>query len=281
MKNRFFLMVSLMVAGGFVRAADEMDVIRFREPVVIQHGQEVTSAVSVGSYVQVEGTVRENAVSVGGDIRVGPTGVIEGDAAAVGGKVSVSPGGHVSGKITSTGGALPHLRRALAAVVPALIVGLGVLAGTALVVGSIGSIALAVLVLVLFPDQTRATRQRLEYRPWGCLLVGAVTLVLAIPVLVFLFMTLLGIPLAFVVAAVLMAALVLGTVALGQELGYLLARLIQKPVGPVPAGLIGLLLLTLICALPVVGVLAQTLIVCLALGAVFFSRFRSNLVDSD
>src|SRR4051794_40259164 len=82
----------LFVLPPFARADDDTDVLKFREPVVIQHGQEVTTAVSVGSYVQVDGTVRENAVSIGGDIRLGPTGVIEGDAVAIGGKVVQSPG---------------------------------------------------------------------------------------------------------------------------------------------------------------------------------------------
>jgi len=90
----------------------------------------------------------------------------------------------------------------------------------------------------------------------------------------------LGIPLAFVVAALLMAALILGLVALGQQLGFLVGRILGKPLGPTAAGLIGLLLLTALSSIPALGVLAQTLMVCMALGSVCFSRFQANVVNS-
>lgn len=257
------------------QAEEETDVLRIREPVVIQHGQEVTSAVAIGSPVQVDGTVRENAVSIGGDVRIGPTGVVEGDAVAIGGKVVLAPGAHVNGKTTSTGSSLSHLRRALAATIPALAVGLGVLAGAALVIGSLGSVALAVVVLFLFPDHVRGARLHLESQPGKILAVGALALFLALPILTFLTLTVIGIPLAFVVAGLLMAALVLGTVAIGQWVGLRLAAAAGRSASPMAAGLIGLLVLTLLSAVPVAGTLVQVLLVCLALGAVFFSRFRT------
>lgn len=272
---------SLLIAGLLLlpiagRADDDdSDVLHFREPVVVQHGQEVTTAVSIGSYVQVDGTVRENAVSIGGDVRLGPTGVVEGDAVAIGGKVVEAPGSHVSGKVTTTGSSLSHLRRALAAAIPALFVGLGVLAGAALVLGSVGSIALALVVLFLFPDQTQFARQKLEHHPWSALGAGALALVLAVPILTFLTLTVVGIPLGFVVAILFVAALILGTVALGQWLGMRLGRQMHRPLTPVVASLIGLLILTILCSLPVLGVFVQVFVVCMALGAVAFSRFRS------
>jgi hypothetical protein len=189
------LLAMVLCAGASsVRADEDTDVLRFREPVVVQHGQEVTTAVAVGNYVQVDGTVRENAVSIGGDVRLGPTGVIEGDAVAIGGKVVQAPGAHISGKITSTGSSLAHLRRALASALPALFVGLGVLAGAAIVLGGLGSMALAVVVLFLFPDQTRFTRKQIETHPWRTFGAGVLALVLSLPILMFLALTVLGIP---------------------------------------------------------------------------------------
>src|SRR3954471_5837215 len=104
--RRTLLLFAFALVPLFLHAEEDTDVLHFREPVVIQHGQEVTTAVSVGSYVQIDGTVRENAVSIGGDVILGPTGVVEGDAVAIGGKVVQAPGSHVSGKVTSTGSSL-------------------------------------------------------------------------------------------------------------------------------------------------------------------------------
>src|ERR1700761_6464130 len=147
-----WILAALFGVLACAHADDDADVLKVREPAVIQHGQEVTTAVSVGSYVRVDGTVQENAVSIGGDVILGPTGVVEGDAVAIGGKVLESPGSHISGKIISTGSSLAHLRRALASALLALFIGVGVLAGAALILGSLGSMALAVVVLFLFPD---------------------------------------------------------------------------------------------------------------------------------
>jgi|GEM_PF-2295548 len=281
--NRRFVAQTALCASLFIvalsrvlRAEDDSDILKFREPVVIQHGQEVTTAVSVGSYVQVDGTVRENAVSIGGDVRLGPTGVIEGDAVAIGGKVMEAPGSHVSGKVTATGSSLAHVRRALASALPALFVGLGVLAGAALFLGSIGSMALAVVVLFLFPEQTRFAREQIDKHPWRMLFAGALAVFLSIPILVFLALTVVGIPLAFIVAAILVAALVLGTVSLGQWIGLRIVERLKHPLTPLVGGLLGLFILTLLCSLPLIGVFIQIIVVCMALGAVAFSRFQTS-----
>jgi hypothetical protein len=282
--KRMLLSAAFLAIVGFLStpllADDETDILRFREPVIVQHGQEVTSAVSIGSYVQVDGTVRENAVSIGGDIRLGPTGVVEGDAVAIGGKVVQVSGSHVSGKVTSTGSSLSHLRRALAAAVPALMVGIGVLAGAAIVAGSVGSIALAAVVLFLFPDQVRCARAQLDMRPWACFWMGALAVFLTIPILTFLCLTIIGIPLSFVIAVVAMSAFVLGTVGLGQWVGLRLAKQLKRPMPSVAAGLVGLLILTLLCSLPYIGPIIQILVVCFSLGMVVYSRFRSTLPGS-
>ena len=79
----------------------------------------------------------------------------------------------------------------------------------------------------------------------------------------------------FSVAAILAAALVLGTVALGEWVGIRLTRQLGRPLPAILSGLIGLLILTLLCSLPIVGFFIQILVVCMALGAVTFSRFRT------
>jgi hypothetical protein len=105
--------------------------------------------------------------------------------------------------------------------------------------------------------------------------VGFVVLVMCFPVLLFLFITIIGIPLSFLAAALIMAALMLGTVAVGQWIGQRVAIAVRRPLSPFAAGLVGLGLLTMASAAPYIGVFLQGVIVCLALGSVAFSRFRA------
>jgi hypothetical protein len=275
MKKLFLIIVFVVSLTPLLRAEEETDVFRFREPVVIEAGDNVTSAVAIGSSIQVDGTVKENAVSIGGDVTVGPQGGIEGDAVAIGGRVLRAPGAHIGGKITSIPLSMARLRKAMSVVIPTLVVGMGALIGAAIVVGSIGSIAIAILVLALFPAHTAAAREQIERHPLKTLGVGFVVLVMCFPVLLFLFITIIGIPLSFLAAALIMAALMLGTVAVGQWIGQRVAIAVRRPLSPFAAGLVGLGLLTMASAAPYIGVFLQGVIVCLALGSVAFSRFRA------
>ncbi len=260
---------------GPAQAENDQEIFRFREPIVVANESEIISAVAVGSSIQVEGVVKESAVALGGDVIIGSAGAVEGDAIAIGGHVIKAPGAHVGGKVTSVPISFARFRRSLAVALPTLIIGMGALVGAAIVFGSLGSVALALLVLALFPDQTEAARKQIDAHPAKTFIFGFIALILTLPVLVFLTITIIGIPLAFVVAVLVMAALVLGTVALGQWIGFRLGVILKRSFHPMFAGLIGLFLMTAIAAIHFIGVLAQGVIVCMALGSVAFSRFRA------
>ena len=273
--------VCLAWGSRVAHADDDTDVLKFREPVVIQHGQDVTTAVSVGSYVQIDGTVRENAVSIGGDVILGPTGVIEGDAVAVGGKVVQAPGSHISGKVTATGSSLAHVRRALASALPALFVGLGVLAGKRrwswAIPGDRRWRCRRRGLALFISDQTRFAQAQIETSSLAHARRGGAGDFFVDSHSCFSGLNGVGDSSGLCrCGAILVAARsCLGTVALGQWVGIRLARQFRRPLPAILSGLLGLLILTVFCSLPVVGFFVQILIVCMALGAVTFSRFRT------
>jgi hypothetical protein len=231
--------------------------------------------VSLAGPIEIEGRVRDAAVAVGGDVIVRQTGIIEGDVTAIGGQVIQEPGSFVRGKITSIPFSIERLSKSAALAIPTLGAALSIVVGATIVLGSLGSIALAVLTLVLFPRQVGLVRREIQLHPFLTPAAGFAVTLVSLPVLIFLAITLIGLPLAFLVASALMAAIVLGAIALGQWLGHRIGAVFGRTMRPMVASLLGLVVLTVLSATPYIGVVAQGLIVCYSLGAPVCARYRA------
>jgi hypothetical protein len=253
----------------------EADVVGFRERIVITNERDVSVVVSLAGPIEIEGRVRDAAVAVGGDVIVRQTGIIEGDVTAIGGQVIQEPGSFVRGKITSIPFSIERLSKSAALAIPTLGAALSIVVGATIVLGSLGSIALAVLTLVLFPRQVGLVRREIQLHPFLTPAAGFAVTLVSLPVLIFLAITLIGLPLAFLVASALMAAIVLGAIALGQWLGHRIGAVFGRTMRPMVASLLGLVVLTVLSATPYIGVVAQGLIVCYSLGAPVCARYRA------
>jgi len=150
-----------------------------------------------------------------------------------------------------------------------------VLASLVLMAYTIGVVALVVLILTLFGKQVAGAQMILVQNPVKSFFLGLFGLICTLPVLVVLALTIIGIPLAFVGAVVAVAAIVLGTVAVGQWLGTSVAKQFQWRTKPVWTGLLGMLLLFLVSLIPVIGFVIHLTAHCLGFGAVMQSRFKA------
>lgn len=242
----------------------------------VKKGETVDQAVALMGSVRVDGLVRENAVSVFGDVIVGPHGIIQGDAVSVGGKVIREPGSRIEGKIVSMGLPTKGFENFLLIAAPLLAGLTAVLTSAFIVAYSIGFLALVVLVLTLFENQVKGALLKLQSFPIRSFLFGLVGLTAAIPMLLLLIITIIGIPLAFAGAVVLMAAIVLGTVAVGQWVGTAFAEKMKWSLRPVWTGLLGIALLMLVSLIPFIGGMIHIGVHLLGLGAVIQSRFGTG-----
>ncbi|HWN80842.1 MAG TPA: hypothetical protein VNM87_01985, partial [Candidatus Udaeobacter sp.] len=86
------------------------EIVRMGQDVVIEPGDIVTDVVVIGGDLEVLGEVDGDAVSVGGDFKVGPGARISGDAVAVGGDLDVSPSAIVEGDEVEVGTGVGFLR---------------------------------------------------------------------------------------------------------------------------------------------------------------------------
>jgi hypothetical protein len=87
------------------------DRVSIGQNLVIEKGEVVEGdAVSIGGDLTVKGTVEGDAVSVGGKLTVAPTAVIGGDAVSMGGTLDISPEADVGGEKVAVEGNIPGLK---------------------------------------------------------------------------------------------------------------------------------------------------------------------------
>ncbi len=122
---------------------------------------------------------------------------------------------------------------------------------------------------LLFPLRVRIALDRVEKHPGLCGITGAVVIVAALPVCVLLALSIIGIPLIPLEAALLCAALWIGNAALGLLLGRRLYELLRPQSTPSPLGALalGLVVITAAETLPIVGWAVFTLASLVGLGA--------------
>lgn len=161
---------------------------------------------ALGGAVTINGTVLGDVVAIGGSITLGPAAEVAGDVTAVGGSVTRARGSVVRGEISTIGWTegltwvWPHA--------PWLVWRWISLPFTFLYVA--GLFALALLVSAILPDHVRAVANAMEKQPERSVLIGLAALVLLIPFTLVLVLTIIGVPLLWMLF---LAAKALGYVA--------------------------------------------------------------------
>jgi hypothetical protein len=131
---------------------------------------------------------------------------------------------------------------------------------------------IGLLLITFLPEHIANVRGFLDGKPGHAALAGFAVLVGFIPLCILLAVTLVGIPLIPVAALVLAALVVVGLTAFSTWLGYRIP-VFEGRKSVIGALLIGLVVLTLVDLIPVVGTILVTLVGFFAGGAVLLSRF--------
>ena len=270
----------------------------------VKEGQTVESAVVYGGNLVVNGHVEEDAVAFGGNLEV--NGHVEGDAHSFGGNVILGPDAHVEGDVSSFGGGV---ERADGAEVEGSVETFGGAGIGRMVAGEIkngmrearspdverearedddDSMGLAGFILtfavmfglgflgqMFFPSRMKQLGEEIRRKPLQSGLTGFIGLLAMVPLTVVLCITIIGIPAALVLWMAAPLAAALGYAAVASEVGTRLPLLRGRKTQAVVLAL-GLLVLMVVGAIPVLGALVSTLLCLMALGAVIRTRFGNN-----
>ncbi len=137
--------------------------------------------------------------------------------------------------------------------------------------------ALAALTYTLFPSQVKASGNAVLVKPGPVIGWGVLAAILAVPLMVLLVITIIGIPLIVVEIVILAAAALLGYTAIAHLVGNrVIGSASSKPVNPLGAIALGVLLIGLISLIPILGSLISLAIFILGVGSALVTRFGAN-----
>jgi len=248
------------------------EVVKIGENVIVPQNTLVKSAVSIGGSVGIAGEIAEDAVAIGGSVVLGPTARVHGNVVSIGGKIKKDPEAKISGQMkevpmpqmfssaTDIGSRIAPSALIMAQLFASLLTFLGIL-------------AIGIAAGFLFPKRVGWMAVSIENSPLKAFLWGLLWIVLALPIAFLLVVSIIGIPLVILQFVVYGIALVLGYIAASQVLGKKLLSSLRRYNQPMVTEIIwGIILLTLIGLVPVIGALINAVVGTMAIGASWMSR---------
>ena len=223
--------------------------------------------VVIGGGSRINGPVGGNVFTIGGRVVLEAKARIDGDVTGIGRGVEVHPGALVRGKTVDMGFSRFHRGRGWVAFYPypgAFWRGMNAVAVA----------ALAVLLGALFPGALDNVAGALSRQPGRSLLMGLLLAIAFVPGVLFLVLTIVGIPLIAVLVSGLVAAWMMGYAAVALLIGRRITG--EGRLGMIVEILVGVVLLGLVRFLPVFGGLLGIAAVLFGLGAVLDTRFGTR-----
>jgi cytoskeletal protein CcmA (bactofilin family) len=274
----------LIAAGGEIDISGEITGDLIAAGGRLQHRRESVVggyAILAGGVIDLEGRIDGNLKAAAGRIRI--SGEVKGDVDLSAGRISVEPGARIGGRLTYRsreeaeiapdalieGGVQRREVEAFEVSLPAII-------GIGFAVWLVALLGMSILGAVLHgavPELPAGAVDTLRSRFWASLLLGFALLV-AIPVAVnLLFVTLVGVPLGVVLFLLLGATVLPSVIVVAYCIGHSIARVFawtydgEGLFRRVLWSFTGLVVLSLVALIPLLGVLVLFLAVSSGLGA--------------
>lgn len=260
----FFLLflIPSVAAGG-------PDRVKFGSNLVVEQGTRVGDAVAIGGDIQVRGTVSGNAVTVGGSIFMSPTGVIQGDAVSVGGRIEKPAGARIGRDIVELN--IPGLASILAFLPDD---GWRQALRVTRWITLAGFVFLSLLLVAIIPGPFNAISDRIGNNFLKVFLAGIGGVILIIPMAVVLLISVVGIVIIPVEAALVGGAFFVGYIAMARFIGARLTHALkQHDWGILWETLVGMIALWIVGWIPFIGFLLKGFAALIGFGGVIMSLF--------
>lgn len=255
----------------------------------MQSGSIVTGDVLMfGGSVEINGLVEGSLVAFGGHADVMSAGVIEGDAVLIGAQLEREEGARVEGEIIRETEFPLRFRLPTFSLPQFFAERPNVEFGFTPLFDSFWFLfrtflmaALAVLVVIFFPNPTSRAARVIVSQPLLSGGLGILTLIALPLLLVGLVITIILIPVSLGGFMVLGIALFFGWIAMGYELGERLSRAVSQDWAPAVSAAVGTFLLSLVAwgidaIIPCVGWMVPLSILAIGLGSVILTRFGTQ-----
>ena len=266
------------------RVDAERDVVATGGPMVVKSGETVESAIAYGGPVIVESNavVLGDAVAFGADVVLRDNALVEGAAVSFGGRVIKEGNARVNGEEVSMGSVAFGKTLANKAVKvhvdkqeveaqkssPGASVG-SFFAGFAMLFG------LGFVLMMFAPQRMKQLETSIRHEPVKNGVVGFLALIALLPATVVLVITIIGIPVAFLLWVSMLVSLPLGLAVVSNSLGSVIPTgRLRRTQAMVLA--IGVLLMMIVAQIPVVGPAVFIVSALVALGAMVTTRLGQS-----
>jgi hypothetical protein len=273
--------------------------VRFGGTITVEENERVREVVAIGGSAAVRGRVDGDIVTIGGGVHLGPNAVVNGSVTTIGGGIRREPGAEVRGDVVELGVGGPWVFAPLAHTGwfgPDVFSDWFRLMGTTLRVALLMLITLVVVAVADRPVSRIAARAGED--PWLSGFVGLAAEILFVPVLVvtivFLAISIIGIPLLLLVPFALVALLIgviMGFAGVARRVGRWVVGDGRSPLVAAAVGVVliaaGAILARLIWLLPgpvwpiaatvgLIGLFLEYVAWTVGLGALLLTRFGTQ-----
>jgi len=254
----------LIVAGGDVSLNSEV-------------GGKIVAA---GGTINLRGDVERNVVMAGGTVRILPSSEIGKDAAISGG--DVYNGGNVTGTLwvnagnfnnTGTAGDVKFQQwqedKADEEKAKAFI-------STFSVLMILGFLIVGLIILRLFPGSVSAVDKEIRESPPVKALLGLGLIVASMILIIISILTVVGLPLGFLLLTLFVAALMMANLFVSFSLGRWILSALNQTLGDLPAFVLGYVVLSVLFLLPYAGPIIELISISLGFGAMVYAINESR-----
>lgn len=208
-----FLML-FFLAGVFVKPAFAMDkTILDEEKTVMPANEHVDNIITLGHDIDIKGKVDVSAIVINGNLKISKSARINGLVLVINGNVDQEPGSSVKENILAfkfNSDTINHL-----------LIGFGLLLSSWLLrfIFSVGFVLISVLASLIIKNKGEQELQLMKQQPGKLLLIGIAASFVLIGLIVLLIISVIGIPIAVILAIPALVAFIIGLTIIGQYLG--------------------------------------------------------------
>jgi|Napbiome12C3dose_1001474.scaffolds.fasta_scaffold00049_1 cytoskeletal protein CcmA (bactofilin family) len=257
------------LAGGSINITPTADI----KGSLVSAGGNVTVSAPIGKEINLGGGQVVLGNRIGGDVNaavgnlsLAPTATISGNLTYLSeNPASVSPGATVSGKITQN---VPQTKQPEEAAKR----GIGALLSFFLIGDFLLATIIGFLLLKFLPVFFSTTAQLITQKPWLSLGIGFLTAIISPFVFLLLLITIIGIPIAMLLAFALVVLSYLAKIFVAFVIGQLILGRFSKQPHTAWALILGLVIYSLVKAIPIFGWLISVIAILTGLGALLIAK---------
>ena len=266
------ILVFFLLFPSLCAFAESMSIVEFGDDITIAEDQVVKHIVSVGGQVTVYGKVEGRIVAIGSSVVLSPTAQVEKGITTVGGIIVLGIGSRVEGSLMEINAS--NFADVLGQVLTGDWEGWSWVFAFMSVAFYLSLLLAAILISALIPRSIMVISMAIQTNVYLSAFWGMLAVILAVPLALLLFISVIGMTLIPLEFALVFAAALVGFIAASRLTGHYIFRFCKRPDQTcMKETILGLTCLWFVGWMPYLGGIIKIFALILGLGGVLMTRF--------